>query len=319
MTPFKKTTLALLAATVAATALTASYAVSAREGGHWGGGDKAFGWHMGGGKRGGHMFKRFDTNKDGSISQEEVDAETASLFTAADADKNGIVGLEEFKAQFVVQSEPMRIRAFQRLDRNGDGTVTKEEFDGLSEKIFSRMDRDGDGILEPRKGGKRGERGEQQARGEGENAREDGRGRGGDRDGHHGGKRGGPNPMRMIFSTFDTNGDGKITREEFDTVRGQLFASADPSGTGSFDKDGFSAIWATLNDEHLVRMFQSLDTNGDLGITSEEQQAKTAEMVARMDSNKDGVITKADLKRGMWKHGRGHGRGHDNDRDGDDN
>lgn len=315
MTPFKKMTLALLAATVAGTAVTASVAVSAREGSQWGESSN-FGWHKRGGKRGGQLFDRFDANEDDSISQEEVDAQSASLFAEADADNNGIVTLDEFKVQFLAKSDQMRIKAFQRIDRDGDGSVSQEDFNKLSDRIFSRMDRDDDGVIEPKMRGERGKRkaeaGQDGSEGKKQRRAEKDRG---ERGGKHHGRRG-RGPMKMLFTTFDQNADGKVTREEFEAVRADLFASADTNGSGSFDLDGFSNIWATLNEDRVVRMFQSLDTDGDLGVTAEEQQTKTANLVSRMDRNNDGVITKADLKRGKWKwgrHGKGHDRGEGND------
>ena len=47
-------------------------------------------------------------------------------------------------------------------------------------------------------------------------------------------------------------------------------------------------------DRHMVRMFQRLDRDGDLGITAEEVARPTANLVTRMDRNGDGVVCDGD-------------------------
>lgn len=327
MKPFKTIAIAALAAGVAGTALTTSTAAYAQ-------GGNGKGWHMAGGKggpggrRGGaRMMERFDVDGDGAITQEEVDEVTSKQFSETDADNSSSVDLEEFKVEFAKRSKDRSVRVFQRLDRDGDGAVTTDEFTTVTDRLFSRFDRDDNGELEMR-GGQRGRggagnfaekadpdainaEGKRQANGK----RGEGRGhamRHGPRG--HGGR---PNPMVMLFDVFDTDNDGKITRAEFEEVRGKLFASADTDGSGAFSLEDFSDIWMTMNDAHVVRMFQRLDADGDLTITVEEQTARSSDMVERRDRNGDGVITKADFKKG--KHGKKrHGRSGDDPRKGRD-
>ncbi|MBO6757811.1 MAG: EF-hand domain-containing protein [Roseibium sp.] len=299
MKPFKTIAIAVLTAGVASTALTAASTASARDMGGWWGGGKHQGWMMGGrgGGRGDRLFDRFDADDDGAITQAEVDAQAAAMFTAADTNTDGAVDLEEFRAELLNHSEDRRVRAFQRLDRDGDGTVTLEEYNGVSDRMFNRMDRNDDGVLERvrghRGGGQQGA--EREPGGETEEAGRRGRGGGWGGPGRMG-------PIRMVFATFDTDNDGKMTRAEFEEVRGNLFASADRNGSGGFGLEDFTAIWTTLTNGPTVRMFQHLDANGDLAVTPEEQAARTADLVSRLDRNDDGVLTRADLRRG-GKHG----------------
>lgn len=292
------------------------------------------GWGHEGGPRGGHMIEMFDQNGDGSITQDEVNASVAERFAQADADKDGRVTLDEFKTYRLAEMQPMKVRAFQRIDRDGDGKVTRAEFDRVSERMFSRLDRDGDGGLKhlPRGPEGRGPEGKgpegKGPEGKGPEGRgPEGRvpegmhmgreGRGPDGPGRDGGPHGRHGMMMAMFDRFDVNGDGTVSRAEFDEVRGQLFAMADTGGAGSFDLQGFDAIFASMADPHLVRMFQELDVNGDLSISAEENAERTQDLVARMDRNGDGVLTRADFQKG-WKgnrhedrkgpHGERHGK-----------
>lgn len=315
---------AALATSVAGIALADSFGPKG-----WGGMDRE------GGRHGGRMIEMFDQNKDGAVTQDEVNAVVAERFAAADADKDGRVTLEEFKAYRLAEMQPMKVRAFQRLDRDGDGKVTRAEFDRISDRMFARLDRDGDGELKAMPVPPRGPEGRgTEARGPGGKGPEgkgpegkgpEGRGpEGKDREGWkmgHGPK--GPHGrhgmmMMEMFERFDVNGDGTVTRAEFDEVRGQLFALADTGNAGSFDLQGFDALFASMAEPRLVRMFQRLDTDGDLAITAEENAARTSDLVARMDRNGDGVLTKADFRKGGKEGRKGpHGERH-GDRQGGD-
>lgn len=327
----KKIAIAALAAGVASLAVTAQ--AQAEDRGGWKKMAHGGGWHMSGprgemgrhGRRGGRqLMDQFDVNKDGSLTQQEVDQVVQERFAKADAAGNGSVDLEEFKAFWLSESRDGMVRAFQRIDRDGDGAVTKEEYDTLADRMFSRLDRDGNGTLEMVRGGKIGANADDEGPDgdEAGNRRRHARGdddRGGRRGGHRFGKGGGFGGPGMMFELFDTDKDGKVTRAEFDDVRGQLFASADTDASGSFGLEDFSNIWMTINDQRVVRRFQKLDSNGDLAISAEENAARTSDLVKRLDRNGDGVVTKADMKRGKkgkggWRHGKrgdgpGEGRG----------
>jgi|GEM_PF-3306700 Ca2+-binding EF-hand superfamily protein len=94
-----------------------------------------------------NMLKRFDIDKDGRVSREEFAANRAKGFAKFDTDKNDVLSLEEFKAR--CKNErciQMKTKQFAKLDKDGDGSVTKSEFVGII-KMFDRIDRNKDGYL----------------------------------------------------------------------------------------------------------------------------------------------------------------------------
>jgi Ca2+-binding EF-hand superfamily protein len=313
MKPFKKIAIAALAASVAGTALTAGLSASAQGVSASGDGgqniqqtaDKRFahmGERRGNGPRGGkqraeRLFERFDTDKDGVITQTEIEEIRAQDFATADTDGNGEISLEEFKAAFMDRSNDRMVRAFQFLDADGDGTVTQEEVDVVANRLFNRLDRDSSGTVERVRGqrgataetvGDRTQRAEAKER----------KGRGGP----HG--RGGQ--ARQFMALFDTDGTGKVTRDDYDAKRAELFALADTNGSGSFTLEEFSPLWMAINENRVVNMFQRADADGSLSITQEEHDKRLDRLMERADRNKDGVITKADFKKG--KKGKGKGK-----------
>ncbi len=111
--------------------------------------------HMGpmGGPMGGfgelrrEMMKDIDTNNDGALSQDEINAAINSRFAEFDADKNGSLSLQEFEALWAEITKPIAVRTFQFLDPNGDAAIAKSELDDRFGGIVARFDRNGDGML----------------------------------------------------------------------------------------------------------------------------------------------------------------------------
>jgi EF hand len=119
----------------------------------------------GGGHRGGHMMdlaERYDANKDGKVTQEEIDANRVSTHAQFDADKSGDLSLAEFQALWTEANKDRMVREFQRFDADGDSRATLDEYKKPLATIVADRDRNGDNALSkedrPQRHGKHRER-----------------------------------------------------------------------------------------------------------------------------------------------------------------
>jgi EF hand len=95
------------------------------------------------------ILKDVDTNGDGAISQDEINAAINARFAEFDADKNGSLSLSEFEALWAEITKPMAVRTFQFLDPNGDAEISKAELDDHFANMVARLDQNHDGMLSP--------------------------------------------------------------------------------------------------------------------------------------------------------------------------
>lgn len=105
-------------------------------------GDDMMGGHgMMGDMMGAQSFamKKFDTNKDGTLSPEEVTAGIQAELKTYDTDGNGTLSLDEFAVMHADHMRPMTVRAFQMHDADGDGQVTEAEMDAAAEMMLGQM------------------------------------------------------------------------------------------------------------------------------------------------------------------------------------
>jgi len=109
------------------------------------------GWRHGFGGHGGmgfeQMVERYDANKDGKISQEEIDANRTNWLSEFDGDKSGSLALPEFQNLWLKARNQQMVREFQQFDRDGDGQVTLDEYKLPLSKIVAEMDQNKDNAL----------------------------------------------------------------------------------------------------------------------------------------------------------------------------
>lgn len=108
-------------------------------------GDAMMGGHgmMGGAQS--YAMATFDTNKDGTLSPEEMTAGIQAELKTYDTDANGTLSLEEFAVMHAAHTRPMTVRAFQMHDADGDAQVTEAEMAAMAAMMQSHMGGQQDG------------------------------------------------------------------------------------------------------------------------------------------------------------------------------
>lgn len=101
-------------------------------------------------------IESYDTNGDGTIRQDEIEARRAERFAQADANSDGALSAEELIAmEEAIREEVRQARAkaqateiITRMDDNGDGLLQAEELEArtpLLAPMFDQFDLDNDG------------------------------------------------------------------------------------------------------------------------------------------------------------------------------
>lgn len=174
-----------------------------------------------------------------------------------------------------------------RFDVNADGKVTRDEFRG-NDQVFARLDNNGDGAITP------DELGAMQARRDRANA-----GAGGE-----GGRRFTDPAWRwqMMLQRFDQDGDGKLTRAEFQGAP-RVFMRLDQDGDGVLTEEEASRIRGGDDEPAAERrgfsfeaLLQNADKDGDGKISAAEWPGRP-EMFQRLDADGDGLFTAEEEQR----------------------
>jgi len=150
-----------------------------------------------------------DADGNGTVTRAEAQAGATAMFVKMDANGDGKLDATDRAAK----RAEMQAQAFERLDANKDGNVSKAEWDQASADRAS----------------KRAERGEKRAEA-GEPGKRDGHRMGGHR-GKHGGHHGGPGGRGGMMKA-DTDGDKAVSQAEFQTAALARFDAADANKDG---------------------------------------------------------------------------------------
>ncbi len=169
----------------------------------------------------------------------------------------------------------------QRMDKNGDGKITQDEFRG-PEALFTRLDENGDGALD-----------EQELRHFGR-ARQALMWENVDKD--------------ALFNELDADGDGVVTRDEFKNadlakiVGKALMEASRKAGFGRGRPGGGQG-------GRIGKMLERLDKDGDGKLSKDE--FPRPQVFDKLDANGDGFLDKQELEEGVknMRGRRGRGRG----------
>ena len=92
-------------------------------------------------------WKAYDLNGDGRISRAEFWAVRNSCFVRYDANEDGALTRGELRRAFPADQAERLEAVFLRMDRDGDGQITRKEFDRESEALFRFLDTNADGVI----------------------------------------------------------------------------------------------------------------------------------------------------------------------------
>jgi Ca2+-binding EF-hand superfamily protein len=184
------------------------------------------------------------------------------------------------------------------------GGLSADDFDTRTRERFAALDKNSDGSLDA-------------------SEIEAGLARGMERRGWRGLGRnaGAAAPGDRMISMFDSNKDGKVTKDEFEAYLKRQFAEADLNNDGRIsDEDlppalrgrgvlagdagrgagmGFGlggGRGGMMGGGHMLGYLRDADANKDSVVTSEEALASGLKRFAAMDHNKDTVLDKADFE-----------------------
>jgi Ca2+-binding EF-hand superfamily protein len=114
-----------------------------------------------------------------------------------------------------------------------------------------------------------------------------------------------------MWKMMDTNNDGKISPEEHATAAAGMFATMDANGDGKVTAEEMTAAHQKITgrapaagEMSAAEKIKTIDTNGDGVLTADEHTAGSKAMFERMDTDKDGMISRAEMAAGhaMKKH-----------------
>ncbi|NQV54573.1 MAG: hypothetical protein HQ503_01825 [Rhodospirillales bacterium] len=116
-------------------------------GGHMGmSGHRGMSGRMGGGMGTG-MMEQFDADKDGTITAAEIAKLQKDQIAKYDKNGDGKLSLDEFQGLWTEHMKERMVDHFQALDNDGDALVTEAEIGRITKHMTDRMDRNRDGNI----------------------------------------------------------------------------------------------------------------------------------------------------------------------------
>jgi Ca2+-binding EF-hand superfamily protein len=212
------------------------------------------------------LLEQADRNGDGRVSLDEFLAAADTRFTAIDARHKGSIDAADVASspQAIERIDRRAERIVARLDTAGSGFVTADEFVAAAQKRFAHLDANGDGHLDATEfGARHGRHG-----GRGRNRPAAATDRFAELDGNHDGVLDVDEYVsgaRTLYAQFDQHHDGKVTAAEIAAspraedraarVADRLVKHMDTNGDGRVSHDEFVAA--------AKKRFARLDRNGD--------------------------------------------------------
>lgn len=106
---------------------------------------------------------------------------------------------------------------------------------------------------------------------------------------------------KMRFEKADADQSGDVSFEEFAAAMDGRMKSADANGDGRITMEELASEIARQRAERMARRIMArFDTNGDGVLTREEVEGRQKKIFAYLDRNDDGRIVESELPHGKW-------------------
>lgn len=264
---------------VAIAGMRVSSAAQERGDQNGGGQAAAFQTYSGRGRFAEKFLAEFDTNKDGKVTHDEFNKTLAHEFAAAT--RGGpMMNLDQYSAIHLKDLRDQAGENFHRIDWNGDGKITLDEYMSSERDRFEQMDRDGSGVISCSSS-----RSSRQSEDTPAPSRRSSGGSGGRGVGSRG--------RSSLCYNYDANKDGKVTRAEFDKLTQQQFAAF--AKGGSLNSEQYYQLLVAQSRAISARVFLRLDRDHDGKLSLAEFAASQEKLFTRLDKNNDGVVTEDEL------------------------
>ncbi len=100
----------------------------------------------------------------------------------------------------------------------------------------------------------------------------------------------------MMLQHLDSDGDGQITKEEFDTGRGERFNSIDTDSNGSLSIGEMDQMREAKREKMRQSRFERMDQDNSGAVTEEEFNIHGLDMFSGMDADQNGVVSQSEIE-----------------------
>jgi Ca2+-binding EF-hand superfamily protein len=272
--------------------------LSARGWQETGHGEHGFGHRGGHGTKSTYRLKQLDSDNDGEVTLMEFIGPKEVRFAELDTDGNGILSPEELFKDLDAEVDYRVLRTLKRFDTDGDGKITKEEYNEHTRKRFAQKDFDGDGRIgddemSPRWKHRGGDKAESEKAPSGDDSAQAGEKPKASEESE---KQSGGKTERWRGHRHGYGHWQKTrTLDEALDRSAQKFARRDTNSDGVIDADEIRARGANRLEYMKKKRMHRLDADKDGTVSKEEYLARAKEWFAMIDLDGDGVITAKDL------------------------
>ena len=250
-----------------------------------------------GGHAGNAFIRAWDDDGDGKVARAEYDDLRKTRFAATDIDHDSSLTIDEYVNEYAVRldrdiadernaSLKQTDTRFKAIDKDGDKFISRAEYDSTAERAFVHLDRNEDGSI-TRQDAEPTDQKTQTPRRRSIIAMPTSHNLAGfleiyDDDGDDVLTREQYDAQRgKVFAATDTNKDGKLDRDEY---------------VNEFD----ARLAQRIDDRRQAQLkqgrvrFKAIDADENGGISRDEYFAMSARMFDRADTNEDGAIAQDD-------------------------